>query len=135
MSSTVVTVRVRVVMEGNAGGFQLYAKNGEPGYGSYYYGWTNFTDATDDFVDVTMDLGAIPDPEGSFSKAAVRFIGINATTGAAWDGAVYGDVYLFIDSITFSDGSVADLTFDTNSDGIAINIYNSPVEGSELLHE
>lgn len=135
MSSTVVTVRVRVVMEGNAGGFQVFVKNGEPDYQSHYSAWTNFADATTDFVEVSLDLGAIADPEGTFSKSSVRYIGINAAAGEAWDGAVFDDVYLFIDSITFSDGSVADLTFDSSADGIAINIYNSPIDGSAVYFE
>lgn len=137
LSATTLTVRLQVVMEGNAGGVQFYVKNGDPqGYASKYSGWNNLTDATSDFIEISIDLSGEADPNGdSFSKSAVQFIGVNVATGSPWDGAIFDDVYVFIDSITFSDGALTDMTFDTDSQGIAVNEWNSPIAGSAIFHE
>lgn len=140
MSNTIVTVRLQVVTTGNAGGLQVYAKNDDdtdPGYPAEYNGWTNLTDLTGDFVEVTLDLSALDDSGIAFDKAEVRWIGINVNAGGEWDMGVpmWEDTFVFVDSITYSDGATSDATFTSDKEGLAVNEYNMPVANSDVFHQ
>lgn len=144
LSDTVVTFRMRIESDGNAGGIQVYATNGEDwGYASNYQSWTNFGDA-EDFVDVTLDLASLADNPGggmagasgwdTFDKSAVQWLGVNVYAGDTFSGATWGDTTIYLDSITFSDGAADDITFDADLEGMAVNIYNSPIAGATATH-
>jgi hypothetical protein len=82
-----------------------------------------------------LDLDSYDDSGVPFDKSVVRWLGINVSAGGAWEGAIWTDTYVYIDSVTFSDAATANVGFDSGVDGLAVNIYNSPVEGSTATHE
>ncbi len=131
MSGTEVAFNVQVITDGNAGGLQQVPKNAD--YTSVYTGWTNFTDAEGSFIDVSVDVGA-QDGDGGFDASAVQFVGLEVSAGEDWDGAMWGDTYVYVDSITFSDGSTADLDFSSDAGGMYVNEGASFVEGSTVTY-
>jgi|GEM_PF-2779145 len=135
LSMSVVTARVYVEASGNAGGLRLYAKN-DTTYESKYSNWTNLADLAGDWHEISLDLAAtdfVPDGGTGFDKTKVRWIGLTISAGDTFTGAVFGDVTVYVDWVTFSDGAHADFMFDANAvEGFAINKYNSPIAGSLL---
>jgi hypothetical protein len=127
-----ITARVHVVTNGNAGGIQVYAKNGEAqGYAGAYGPWNNLGDAKNGFVDISISPESVTD---GFDATQVRWIGVTIQAGDSWDGAVWDDTTVYLDSISFANGSAPDITFGASAEGFKINNYNNPLVGSELTY-
>ena len=65
-------------------------------------------------------------------KVEYGWLGINVASGSAWDGATWGDTYVYITAITFSDGAIPDFEFTADAQGLAVNTYNNPVADSAV---
>jgi len=138
MSDTIITAKVCVETDNTAGTVRLYAKTGAPGYVSVYSDWDagKFDTFTSGCHDITLDLSATAAADAStavFDKSKVRFIGFAVANGGTFSGAVFGNVTVTVETITFSDGARADYTFnDSSAQGFAINANNAPVAGSKI---
>lgn len=134
LSSAVVTARVFVEMAGNTGGIQLYAKNGATqSYVSRYSGWTDLGNATSAWMDLSLDLSSLANPDGPFVKSEVVWVGLNVASGASWGGAQLGEVKVYVEDIMFTAGG-DDVMFATDLEGMQVNVYNAPVASSTITH-
>jgi len=133
LTNAVVTARVFVEMEGNSGGIQLFAQNGGPNYSDKYHGWSDFYTLTSDWVDLTLDLSAIADPDSNgFSKSQVVWIGFNLAVTDSWgSAATVGTVKVYVEDITFTAGA-DDVTFATDLEGLQVNPFVTTVPGSSV---
>jgi hypothetical protein len=131
LSATTLSVRLRAETAGNAGGVQVYVKNGTAqNFAAAYLGWNNLTDLTN-FTTLTYDLSTATGGTG-FDINAIRYVGINVNAGSTFDGASFQPATIYVDSITFSDGASADLNFNDGVNLLAVNKYNNPVAGSAV---
>lgn len=137
LTTGTITVVAKVITTGNAGGIQVYIKNGDPDYKSAYMkpgaatsAWINFSDLKD-WTTLTFDLSGVTG-DGTFDITKIRYIGINVSGGGDWDGAVWADTTVIVDSITFS-GTLAtlDRTFDSTLQDFGMSSYQ-PVAGSAI---
>ena len=125
MSATVISVTFQITTAGHpdASGIQFFAKNSA--YDTEYLvpqedvsdsptPWISLSSALETAT-FTFDASQV-----SFANA-VRFIGIQVSAGSEWDGATWGDTTVQIDSITFSNGAVADIDFATDAGGLAVD--------------
>jgi hypothetical protein len=130
-----ITARVYVETTGNAGGIQVYAKDGgAQSYAGSYGAWTNLGSATSGFVDVVLDTANPSFQNDGFDPTAIRYIGVTIQAGNSWDGAVWAETTIYVDSISFTNGSAADITFDASNEGFRINPYTQPVDGSTVTY-
>jgi len=131
-TDTTVVARVQVELEGDMGGIRLYVKEVDGDYTSVYTDWTNFTDATADFVELTItpaDLAA----ETDIDPTQIQWVGINMHSGGV--AGTFGDTYAYIDSITFDTTTPADFTFDDDQEGMGLNGGITNVSGSDVSWE
>lgn len=137
LTDAVVTFRIKVESEGSGGFYQFLASNdGDLDYASYYSGWQSLSGASSGFIEAVFDLSALSDPATTFDnkdfyKSDVNAFGIQITGGNSADEAL-GDTTMYVDSITFSDDSVAEFDFATSTSGFQVNAYNSPIAGSTV---
>lgn len=133
MTDEVISYEIKVESEGSGGFYQFYATN-PVNYASYYSGWTPISTASD-FIEATFDLSSLTDPieffGQDFYKSKVRWFGIDITGGNSADNTL-GDTTMYVDSITFADGTVEDFDFATSVSGFSINTGNSPLAGSTV---
>jgi hypothetical protein len=131
LSATTLSVRLRAETAGNAGGLQVYVKNGSAqNYAVAYFGWNDLT-ALNTFTTLTYDVSTASGSAG-FDPTAIRYVGVNVNAGSTWDGANFQPATIYVDSITFSDGASADLNFNDGVKVLGVNQYNSPVAGSAV---
>jgi len=143
LSDTVVTARVYVETNGNAGGLRLYGKNDSVNnYASKYANWQNLSDLDGGWHEISLDLAAAadapyPNPDALFDKTLVRWIGFNISAGDAWDGGVFDPVTVYVDWIKFTPVAVPpvteDFAFTTTTEGFTINANNTPLAGSTVV--
>lgn len=163
LSNTIVTIRAKVVT-GTNGAIQGYAKNGAgQGFDGLFAGYTLYA-AANDFVDVVIDMTdcilpvIVPDADAGVADAGapvdavdadaavratacgtngfdareVQFIGLQVLT-AGTDGP-FEDATVYVDSITFSTAAPAAIEFTNDVEGLAVNTFTSPSEGSTVTH-
>ncbi|HTQ05278.1 MAG TPA: carbohydrate binding domain-containing protein [Polyangiaceae bacterium] len=129
LSATTLSVRLRAETTGNAGGLQVYVKDGSAqNYAVAYLGWNNLTDLSS-FTTLTYDLSQATGGTG-FDPTVIRYVGINVTAGSTFDGATWAPATVYVDSITFSDGATPNLDFNDGVVKLNVNQYNSPVTGA-----
>lgn len=149
-SAATITFRVRALQLNDAMFVQGFAQDANFSFNGVFRslnaggGFEN----TDDFVDLVYDLSAVPaadvlfpdaggldggspDP-GDFDKSTVRQFGLQVGVGDDFPTAT--TVTVLIDSITFDGIDRTDVTFAASAEGFAINTFNNPVPGSELIH-
>ncbi|MBN2193402.1 MAG: hypothetical protein JW751_11355, partial [Polyangiaceae bacterium] len=145
LSATTMAVTLRADTAGNAGGIQVFVKNGADQEWAAAYlvaaedsrdepmAWWNITDL-EDWTTLTYDLSTATGGDG-FDMTEVRYVGINVATGDPWpDGThEWGDTTVYVDSITFSTDLPADIEFNADTGGFEVGDFQ-PIDGSVVAH-
>jgi hypothetical protein len=139
LSATAIVVHLKV-LEPNAGGMQVFAKNGEAlDYKGWYGGWTELV-ASPDWQDLTLNLADV-EPAGAggaggagaaavFDKSQVMTAGLQVTTGDRSPFA--GGTTILVDSVTFSDHPELNVDFAAEDPNLTVSDCGTICETSSV---
>jgi hypothetical protein len=139
LSATAVAIHLKV-LEPNAGGMQVFAKNGEAlQYKSVYAGWTELV-ASPEWQDLTLNLAEVPavgtggaggaSSQPVFDKSQVATVGLQVTTGDATPFS--GGATILLDAVTFSDHPELNVDFTAQDENLKVSACGTVCDNSSV---
>jgi hypothetical protein len=120
LNGATVEARVRKV-SANAGGVQLFAKNGAPNYEYVGGPWWNFSDLSTGWQLLSLEVDDTTNVrEAGFDPSAVVILQIMLGSGEAADGPLTNPSVIEIDHVSVAGASVPAWTFDSNASALEV---------------
>jgi hypothetical protein len=124
VSASVITFHV-YVFAGSGGALQTFVRNGSTN--NYLTAFqTHDLASLSGWTDLTVDVAALTD--STLDKTQIEAFGLQILANGT--GPWTTPTVVYVDSITISNGAAGPWEFTTSAQPMAVNTYNSPVDGS-----